>query len=70
MGMKTVGHAGLVGWREKVGDKAATFLSRKTPLRRQTARAILGLGFLALSLRTAARMLTRLVRETRTNTRS
>jgi len=58
-----VGHAGLVGWREKVGDKTAQAVSKRTSLKADTVRAVLGALFLALSIKTTVDMAARLKRE-------
>ena len=71
MDVKRMGHAGLVGWREKVGDKAARVVSKRTRLDADTVRAVLGAVFLALSIKTTIEMATRLSRAARgTNVRS
>jgi hypothetical protein len=62
---KRLGQTGLVGWRERVGDKAARAVARRSRLDADTVRSVLGLAFLALSLRTAGRMLRRLTQEAR-----
>jgi len=58
---KRVGHAGLVGWREKVGQRAARVVSRRTRADEDTARAVIGLAFLAIWLRTSSRVIRRLI---------
>ena len=63
MDMKRIGHAGLVGWREKVGDKTAQAVSKRTSLKADTVRAVLGALFLALSIKTTVDMAARLKRE-------
>jgi len=63
MDVKRIGHAGLVGWREKVGDKAAQAVSKRTSLKADTVRAVLGALFLALSIKTTVDMAARLKRE-------
>ena len=60
-----MGHAGLVGWRAKVGDKAAKAVSKRSRFDTDTVRAVLGAVFLALSLKTTAEMITRLNRAVR-----
>jgi|tagenome__1003787_1003787.scaffolds.fasta_scaffold20686729_3 hypothetical protein len=65
MQAKSIGHAGLVGWREKVGNKTAQVVSKRTRLNADVVRAVLGGVFLALSLKTTAEMLTRLTRAAR-----
>jgi hypothetical protein len=65
MEAKSIGHAGLVGWREKVGDKTARAVSKRTRLDADTVRAVLGAVFLALALKTTIEMATRLSRVAR-----
>ena len=45
-----VGHAGLQGWREKVADGVAGPVAKRTPLREDNVRAIIGATFLVLSV--------------------
>ena len=47
MKVKDVGHAALIGWREKAVEPVA----RRAPLRDDYVRAALGFLFLALTLR-------------------
>ena len=49
MDSKAVAQTGLVGWREKVADKAAGPLAERTPLSAEQARAVLGALFFGLS---------------------
>ena len=65
MDVKRIGHAGLVGWREKVGDKAASVISKRTRLDADTVRAVLGAVFLALAVKTTIDMAMRLSRVAR-----
>ncbi len=65
MNVKRIGHAGLVGWREKAGDKAASVISKRTRLDEDTVRAVLGAVFLALAVKTTIDMATRLTRVAR-----
>ena len=65
MDVKRFGHAGLVGWREKVGNKTAEMLSQRTRLKSDTVRAVLGAVFLALSIKTTIDMTRRLSRAAR-----
>ena len=57
---KRIGHAGLVGWRARVGKKAATWLGRNTPLDTQTLTTLLGIYLFASRTRRMAQMLSRL----------
>ena len=65
MDVKGIGHAGLVGWREKVGDKAARVISKRTRLDADTVRAVLGAVFLALAVKTTIDMAARVTRAAR-----
>ena len=65
MDVKRIGHAGLVGWREKAGDKAASVISKRTRLDADTVRAVLGAVFLALAVKTTIDMAMRLSRVAR-----
>ena len=56
MDVKNIGHAGLVGWREKVGDTTARVVSKRTRLDADTVRAVLGAVFLALAVKTTIDM--------------
>jgi hypothetical protein len=65
MDVKRFGHAGLVGWRAKVGDKIGNVVSKRTRLDADTVRAVLGAVFLALSIKTTIDMTRRLSRAVR-----
>jgi hypothetical protein len=65
MDVKRIGHAGLVGWREKVGDKTARAVSKRSRFDADTIRAVLGAVFLALSIKTTIGMVRRLSRAAR-----
>ena len=65
MDVKRIGHAGLVGWREKAGDKAASVISKRTRLDADTVRAVVGAVFLAMAVKTTIDMATRLTRVAR-----
>jgi hypothetical protein len=62
MNVKTVGEAGLTGWREAVARRGAPALSRRTPLRHDQARALIGLAFLALAVAYVGRAFAQLAR--------
>jgi hypothetical protein len=44
-----LGHAGLVGWREKIAERVAPPVADRSPLSENQVRAILGAAFFALS---------------------
>ncbi len=50
MKVTTIGDSALTGWREKVGERGARVVSKRTPLQRDQARALIGFAFLALSV--------------------
>ena len=51
MDWRKLGEAGTGhGWRKQVADRATAPLASRLPLGTREARALLGLGFLALSL--------------------
>jgi hypothetical protein len=60
-----IGQAGLTGWREKVGERVAPALSRKTPLKEDQARALLGVLFFGLSAMYVGKTLATLSRQIR-----
>jgi len=45
-----IGHAGLVGWRKMVADRAAPPAAKRAPFSEDQARAAIGAAFFALSL--------------------
>ncbi len=63
MDAKTVGRAGLVGWRRHVGERAARAVSKRTRLTVDQVEAIVGAIFLALTVRRAVHMIRRAIRE-------
>ena len=60
-----VGQAGLIGWRAKVGERAAQTLAGRTRLSADDARGLLGAIFFAITARSFFRMLRRAVRAAR-----
>jgi hypothetical protein len=55
-----IGYAGLVGWRARVGKKAAKWLGKNTPLDTQTLTTLVGIYLFASRTRRMAQMLSRL----------
>jgi len=45
-----IGKAGLQGWREKVGDRVAEPVAKRTPLEEDQVRAAIGALFFVLSV--------------------
>lgn len=60
-----LGQAGLKGWREKVGDRAAPPIAQRTALSEEQVRALIGVLFFALSVMYVAKTLAALSRELR-----
>ncbi|MFP5489778.1 MAG: hypothetical protein ACLGHQ_15910 [Acidimicrobiia bacterium] len=50
MDSKTLGLAGLRGWRSSVANAAARPVARRSPLSEDQVRAVIGALFLALSV--------------------
>ena len=63
--MTRLGQAGLTGWREKVGDRAAPVVAQRTALNEEQVRALIGALFFALSVMYVAKTLAALSRELR-----
>ena len=63
--MTRLGQAGLKGWREKVGDRAAPVVAQRTALNEEQVRALIGALFFALSVMYVAKTLAALSRELR-----
>jgi len=62
MDVKTVGEAGLTGWRDRLAQRAAPAVAQRTPLRQDQVRAAIGLAFLALAVVYLARAAAQLTR--------
>ncbi len=65
MNKTALGKAGLSGWRVKVADGLADPISRRTPLKADHVRAIVGTLFFALSVYYVAGTAKRAVDEVR-----
>jgi hypothetical protein len=63
MDAKTLGRAGLVGWRRRVGERAARAVSRRTRLSVEQVEALVGAVFVALTIRRVVHMVRRALRE-------
>jgi hypothetical protein len=62
VGLRRIAQAGLIGWRARVGEKAAHWLAQRTPLDERDLRHLVG-GYLFVSrARRMAQMLMRLRR--------
>jgi hypothetical protein len=48
---RQLGTAALQGWREKVADRVAPAVGKRTPLDEELVRAVLGLVFLGMTAR-------------------
>ena len=62
---KSLGQAGLVGWREKVADGVAPRAAQRGPFSEEQARAVIGGAFFVLSLYYVVSTIARMVREAR-----
>jgi len=59
------GHAGLVGWRKALADRAAPAAARRSPISEEQARAAIGGAFFLLSLYYVISTIVRIVRTAR-----
>ena len=50
MDHKRAGHAGLIGWREKVADAGAPLVANRSRFDEDDVRAAIGLAFFVLSI--------------------
>ena len=57
---KRIGHAGLVGWRARAGQRGAKWLGQNTPLSTETLTTLVGIYLFASRTRRMAQMLARL----------
>ena len=62
---KTIGHAGLVGWRKALADGVAPRAADRGPFSEDQARAAIGGLFFALSLYYVVSTIVRMVRSAR-----
>ena len=62
---KTIGHAGLDGWRKTVADGVAPRAAKRAPVSEDQARAAIGAAFFALSLYYVVSTIARMVRSAR-----
>lgn len=62
-----LGQAGLKGWREKVANRVAGIIARRTPLDEDQARAVIGGLFFGLSVVYVAKTVATLSRELRSS---
>ena len=60
MDANRIGHAGLVGWRGRLGRRAADWVGRKTPLDADTVAAAVGLYLFVSRTRRMLQMLRRM----------
>ena len=60
-----LGQAGLKGWREKVGDRAAPAVAQRSALSEEQVRALISALFFALSVMYVTKTLAALLRELR-----
>jgi hypothetical protein len=62
---KTLGQAGLVGWRKAVADGVAPRAAGRAPVSEDQVRAAIGAAFFALSLYYVVSTIARMVRSAR-----
>jgi hypothetical protein len=62
---KTLGHAGLVGWRKAVADGVAPRAADRAPFSEDQLRAAIGAAFFLLSLYYVVTTVARMVRSAR-----
>ncbi len=62
MDTRRIGEAGLIGWRARVGERAAAWLGARTKLDERTLRSLVGLYLVASRTRRMAQMAQRLRR--------
>jgi hypothetical protein len=62
---KSLGQAGLVGWRKAIADGVAPRAAQRGPFSEEQARAVIGGAFFLLSLYYVVSTVARMVREAR-----
>jgi hypothetical protein len=62
---QTFGHAGLVGWRKSLADRAAPPAAKHAPVSEDQVRAAIGAVFFALSLYYVVSTVVRMIRAAR-----
>jgi hypothetical protein len=62
---QTLGHAGLVGWRKQLADRAAPPAAKRAPFSEEQARAAIGAAFFLLSLYYVVSTIVRMVKAAR-----
>jgi hypothetical protein len=62
---KQVGHAGLIGWREKVADLVSPRAAKHGPVDEDQVRAIIGGAFFVLSIYYVAQTIARVLKADR-----
>jgi hypothetical protein len=62
---KTLGQAGLVGWRKAVADGVAPRAADRAPFSEDQARAAIGAAFFALALYYVVSTIARMIRSAR-----
>jgi len=62
---ETLGHAGLVGWRKAVADRAAPVAAKRAPLSEDQVRTAIGAAFFLLSVYYVAGTIARIVKSAR-----
>jgi len=62
---ETLGHAGLVGWRKAIADRAAPAAAKRASFSEEQARAAIGVGFFLLSLYYVVSTIARMIKTAR-----
>jgi hypothetical protein len=62
---KTLGHAGLAGWRKAIADRVAPPAAKRAPFSEDQARAAIGAAFFALSLYYVGSTIARMIKSAR-----
>jgi hypothetical protein len=62
---RTLGQAGLVGWRKEIADRVAPAAARRAPVSEERLRVAIGVGFFLLALYYVIGTIARMVRSAR-----
>jgi hypothetical protein len=62
---ETLGHAGLVGWRKAIADRAAPAAAKRAPFSEEQVRATIGVAFFALSVYYVGSTIARVIKTAR-----
>jgi hypothetical protein len=62
---ETLGHAGLVGWRKAVADRAAPVAAKRAPFSEDQVRTAIGAAFFLLSVYYVGSTIARMIKTAR-----